>query len=85
MLGASVKDSFFFWYIGAPQTHPNNTGGSTGVTRMSGMEKPMDRTYIPVRDKLERGTSPSGPVVKNPPSSAEDAGGETKIPLTQGS
>lgn len=37
---------FSFWYTGTPQSHPNNRGGSTGVTQMSGMGGPKDRTCI---------------------------------------
>ena len=74
---------FSFWYTGAPQTHPNNRGGSTGVIRMSGMAEPMDRTCIPVHEKLER-NFPGGPGVKNPPSNAGDVGGETKMPFITG-
>ena len=50
---------------------------------MSGMAEPMDRTYIPVHEKLER-NFPGGPGVKNPPSNAGDVGGETKIPFITG-
>ena len=75
---------FSFWYIGAPQTHPNNRGESTGVIRMPGMEEPMDRTYILSSWETGERTLPGGPVIKNPPSNAGDAGGETKIPFITG-